>query len=200
MSSPTCVSCQDRLNCSDSPLSITGNIIGILTFAYATLATVVYYLVAISNSDRDLNRLRDTLNEVRLEAMKVYSRAEQTIEKLPATDQNDKAELNEKRENLWKAVRANVFVSLNKQLTSSNLVRNENPGLYRKWRQRAHYLVAEKKVRTELQKINDCIYELKDKEATILERYAILILIRILLLSLMLLPSKRDEEEKTRTS
>ncbi|KAA8648830.1 uncharacterized protein ATNIH1004_004715 [Aspergillus tanneri] len=42
------------LSCADSPLSITGNIIGILTFAYAVLITLVYRTKQLASANEEM--------------------------------------------------------------------------------------------------------------------------------------------------
>ncbi|KAJ6017181.1 hypothetical protein N7451_000560 [Penicillium sp. IBT 35674x] len=46
--------CEAVLSCGDSALSITGNIIGILTFSYALIITVLYRTRALGNADQDI--------------------------------------------------------------------------------------------------------------------------------------------------
>jgi hypothetical protein len=60
MASPTCVSCQEVLSCNDSPLSVTGNIIGILTFAGAILISIQVYVNAMRNAERNMFEMTDT--------------------------------------------------------------------------------------------------------------------------------------------
>lgn len=50
-------SCQPVLSCADSPLSITGNVVGILTLAYAIIITVLYRLQELRNADQDSRRI-----------------------------------------------------------------------------------------------------------------------------------------------
>lgn len=56
------------ISCADSPLSITGNIIGILTLAYAIVITLLYYCYQLSKSTSDLrcyiDSVRDELNSL----------------------------------------------------------------------------------------------------------------------------------------
>ncbi|KAJ5384034.1 hypothetical protein N7517_001945 [Penicillium concentricum] len=42
------------LSCDDSPLSTTGNIIGILTLAYAIFVTAIFYATRILDAEKDL--------------------------------------------------------------------------------------------------------------------------------------------------
>lgn len=46
--------CEAILSCGDSALSITGSLIGILTFAYALIITVLYRTRALGNADQDI--------------------------------------------------------------------------------------------------------------------------------------------------
>lgn len=46
--------CEAVLSCGDSALSITGSLIGILTFAYALIITVLYRTRALGNADQDI--------------------------------------------------------------------------------------------------------------------------------------------------
>lgn len=46
--------CEAVLSCGDSALSITGSLIGILTFAYALIITVLYRTRALENADQDI--------------------------------------------------------------------------------------------------------------------------------------------------
>lgn len=48
---------------TDSPLSITGNIIGILTLAYAIVITLLYYCYQLSKSTSDLRCYIDSVND-----------------------------------------------------------------------------------------------------------------------------------------
>ena len=68
MNISTCVSCQDVLSCEDSPLSVTGNIIGILTFAGALMISIQVYVNAMMNADRNMfeitNTFRSRVDEV----------------------------------------------------------------------------------------------------------------------------------------
>ncbi|PVH68876.1 hypothetical protein DL98DRAFT_599142 [Cadophora sp. DSE1049] len=80
-SQPACVSCQDVISCSDSPLSVTGNVIGILTFVGAFLVTVQVYFNSMRNAERNIHEMTETLHsrigEVRhLEKKVKGSRAE----------------------------------------------------------------------------------------------------------------------------
>lgn len=50
-------------SCADSPLSITGNIIGILTLAYAIIITLLYYCYQLSKSTSDLRCYIDSAND-----------------------------------------------------------------------------------------------------------------------------------------
>lgn len=50
-------SCHQVLSCGDSPLSITGNLIGILTFAYAIIITVLYRTQELGNANQDIMRI-----------------------------------------------------------------------------------------------------------------------------------------------
>ncbi|KAN0099846.1 hypothetical protein V8E51_013621 [Hyaloscypha variabilis] len=61
MSAATCVSCQEILSCGDSPLSVTGNVIGILTFAGALIISIQVYINSIRNADRRMCDMTDTL-------------------------------------------------------------------------------------------------------------------------------------------
>jgi hypothetical protein len=69
MSVPVCVSCQEKLSCADSALSITGNVIGILTFVGAALISILVYLNSLRNADREIyimsRRLESRIDEVR---------------------------------------------------------------------------------------------------------------------------------------
>lgn len=51
------------ISCADSPLSITGNIIGILTLAYAIVITLLYYCYQLSKSTSDLRCYIDSVND-----------------------------------------------------------------------------------------------------------------------------------------
>jgi len=43
------------LSCADSPLSITGNVIGILTFAYAILITLAYRTKQLASANEEMS-------------------------------------------------------------------------------------------------------------------------------------------------
>ncbi|KIN05379.1 hypothetical protein OIDMADRAFT_177567 [Oidiodendron maius Zn] len=68
MSLPACVSCQERLSCADSALSITGNVIGILTFVGAAIISIQVYLNSIRNATQEIfimmHRLQSRIAEV----------------------------------------------------------------------------------------------------------------------------------------
>lgn len=49
--------CVTELSCADSPLSTTGNIIGILTLAYAVFVTVAFQANALANVDKEIKEL-----------------------------------------------------------------------------------------------------------------------------------------------
>ncbi|KAF8847882.1 hypothetical protein BDZ45DRAFT_754427 [Acephala macrosclerotiorum] len=74
MSTLTCVSCQDVLSCGDSPLSITGNVIGILTFVGAILISTQVYLNSIRNADRNIFEMTNKLQSRMDEAMHLRRR------------------------------------------------------------------------------------------------------------------------------
>ncbi|KAL5325195.1 hypothetical protein ACEPPN_006319 [Leptodophora sp. 'Broadleaf-Isolate-01'] len=61
MSTPVCVSCQENLSCSDSPLSVTANIIGILTFAGALMISAQVYFNSMRNAERNITEMVSTL-------------------------------------------------------------------------------------------------------------------------------------------
>ncbi|KAI0384270.1 hypothetical protein F5Y04DRAFT_249405 [Hypomontagnella monticulosa] len=60
MSAPNCVSCEGVLSCEDSPLSVTGNIVGILTFVSAILISAQVYFNSMRNADRNIRDLMAT--------------------------------------------------------------------------------------------------------------------------------------------
>jgi hypothetical protein len=68
MTVPACVSCQERLSCTDSALSITGNVIGILTFVGAAIISIQVYLNSIRNATWEISimsrRLESRIAEV----------------------------------------------------------------------------------------------------------------------------------------
>jgi hypothetical protein len=70
MSTPVCVSCKENLSCGDSPLSITGNVIGILTFVSAIIIALQVYVDSMRNAESKLKEMEDTL---RLQYDKVNS-------------------------------------------------------------------------------------------------------------------------------
>jgi hypothetical protein len=51
-----CVSCERLLNCSDSPLSIAGNALGIVTFLYAILIGSFIFAMQLRNSSSEVKR------------------------------------------------------------------------------------------------------------------------------------------------
>jgi hypothetical protein len=55
MTVPACVSCQETLSCADSALSITGNVIGILTFVGAAIISIQVYLNSVRNATREIS-------------------------------------------------------------------------------------------------------------------------------------------------
>jgi len=54
MSTPAYVSCQESLSCGENPLSVTGNIIGILTFIRALMLSIQVYVYSMKNADRKI--------------------------------------------------------------------------------------------------------------------------------------------------
>lgn len=60
MNASGCVACEARLSCDDSPLSITGNIIGILTFAGAIAISIQVYFNAMRNADQHMEEMMYT--------------------------------------------------------------------------------------------------------------------------------------------
>jgi hypothetical protein len=83
MSTPACVSCQESLSCDDSPLSVTGNIIGILTFAGAIAISIQVYFNAMKNADRQIFEMmytfRSRLEEVKLLRDKLEKKSMHTL-------------------------------------------------------------------------------------------------------------------------
>ena len=67
---PPC-NCSPQLDCSDSAYSFVGNTMGILTFAYAILATEWIYVSRIRSADAEQRKLMDTAyaNYVRWKTM-----------------------------------------------------------------------------------------------------------------------------------
>ncbi|SMR61936.1 unnamed protein product [Zymoseptoria tritici ST99CH_1E4] len=61
MSAPACTSCQDVLHCNDSPLSITANIIGTLTFVAAIVISFQLYLKLIKDAPQGMMEKLDEL-------------------------------------------------------------------------------------------------------------------------------------------
>lgn len=49
--------------CDDSPLSITGNITGILTFAWAILASSLLFLVVVRSAENEMRQLRASVEQ-----------------------------------------------------------------------------------------------------------------------------------------
>lgn len=62
MSSTTCVPCEQALSCDDSPLSITGNVVGILTFAVALVLGAQAYFNSLRSARMDIY---ETVREMR---------------------------------------------------------------------------------------------------------------------------------------
>jgi hypothetical protein len=60
MSKPACTACQDVLSCGDSPFSITGNVIGILTFAAALLISIQVYVNLMRSVGRNILEITQT--------------------------------------------------------------------------------------------------------------------------------------------
>ncbi|PVH76333.1 hypothetical protein DL98DRAFT_657554 [Cadophora sp. DSE1049] len=81
MSTPNCVSCQERLSCDDSLLSVTGNIIGILTFAGALFISIQVYAHSMRNAEWTLREMRATLESR-------YEEVEHLMRKLEAQDRH----------------------------------------------------------------------------------------------------------------
>ncbi|RYP50097.1 hypothetical protein DL768_004301 [Monosporascus sp. mg162] len=68
MSSPAC--CPE---CSDSPLSTTGNITGILTFAYALLASCLVFLAVIRTAESEIQQLHTSVRQTSRHIETLYS-------------------------------------------------------------------------------------------------------------------------------
>ncbi|KAI0521175.1 hypothetical protein F5B22DRAFT_41262 [Xylaria bambusicola] len=58
--------------CSDSPLSVTGNIIGILTFALGVFAFCATLFAVLRGANEEICRIRQTLNETESEIQDIY--------------------------------------------------------------------------------------------------------------------------------
>jgi hypothetical protein len=81
MTTPSCVSCQERLSCGDSPLSITGNVIGILTFASAILISIQVYYNSMRNADGNIFEMTNTLQS-RVEEAQILFRKLQQVDSI----------------------------------------------------------------------------------------------------------------------
>lgn len=58
--------CEAVLSCGDSPLSVTGSVVGIFTFAYALIITILYRTRELGNADQEIQYLgRQIEREVR---------------------------------------------------------------------------------------------------------------------------------------
>lgn len=55
-----CTPCEQVLSCGDSNLSVAGNVIGMMTFAYALLATIYIYVSRIRTADVEQRKLIDS--------------------------------------------------------------------------------------------------------------------------------------------
>lgn len=64
------MSCPD---CGDSPLSTTGNITGILTFAYALLASALVFLTVIRSADSEIHQLRASVDNTSRHIQTMYT-------------------------------------------------------------------------------------------------------------------------------
>ncbi|KAF2261077.1 hypothetical protein CC78DRAFT_619747 [Lojkania enalia] len=63
MSSANCTVGICPSDCSDSGLSTTGNIVGILTFAYALFAGLMYYYYVVNDASEEMARLAEDLED-----------------------------------------------------------------------------------------------------------------------------------------
>ncbi|PSN66688.1 hypothetical protein BS50DRAFT_676436 [Corynespora cassiicola Philippines] len=83
MDTSTCVSCEKRLSCDDSPLSITSSIIGILTFVGTIEISIQVYFNSIKKAKRDMCHMRDAfqsrMREVRMLIMVIERKFEQAL-------------------------------------------------------------------------------------------------------------------------
>jgi hypothetical protein len=60
--------------CGDSPLSVTGNVVGILTFALAMAASIIAFTSVTRNAPKDIKESREVLNAAleHMDSIKVY--------------------------------------------------------------------------------------------------------------------------------
>lgn len=86
------------ISCADSPLSITGNIIGILTLAYAIVITLLYYCYQLSKSTSDLrcyiDSFRDEVNSLELALYRLIPHIDRLPEHLARRVSSDVANVN----------------------------------------------------------------------------------------------------------
>lgn len=61
MSQTVCTPCESVLSCSDSRLSVTGNVIGILTFAYAVVLGTFIVAIQLNGSSANIKRFGKTV-------------------------------------------------------------------------------------------------------------------------------------------
>ncbi|KAF2664600.1 hypothetical protein BT63DRAFT_93482 [Microthyrium microscopicum] len=88
MSTPVCVSCRENLSCSDSPLSVTGNIIGILTFAGALVISIQVYYNSMINANRNtLEMIADFRAQIR-KLIRLQTQTETQIEQMNDDQKN----------------------------------------------------------------------------------------------------------------
>lgn len=88
MNTPTCVPCQDRLSCGDSPLSITSNIVGLLTFVAAIFISVQFHINSIRSADQLYIGWLSSLEQLGRECQSIRTKIEQHKRRITITDSN----------------------------------------------------------------------------------------------------------------
>ena len=76
MDTSASTACQHVLSCSDSPLSITGNVIGILTFAGALMISIQIYMNSMRNADRNIFEMTETFRSRVDEVQYLYGKVQ----------------------------------------------------------------------------------------------------------------------------
>jgi hypothetical protein len=71
------------ISCADSPLSITGSIIGILTLVYAIVITLLYYCYQLAKSTSDLRRYIDSVKDELESLISAVDRLVPYVDRLP---------------------------------------------------------------------------------------------------------------------
>lgn len=128
MTVPACVSCQERLSCADSPLSITGNVIGILTFVGAAIISLQIYLNSLRNANEEIyimsRRLESKIAEVQhlQNLLRIENEISEVLKEMLAPSVKRAGAVLKESENLLLQIRRGTGDKRGRFLTSAKFV------------------------------------------------------------------------------